>query len=410
MVKVYVHAGLPKTGTTTIQKWLSENAAALRTQGTYTFQNRRLGHRLAAEAITSDKRRSLPDIRPVLEWRLEDSLTALREAVEDEAIDRVVISSEYFSEADPYLVRQLFAELSLDDVKIILVLRRQDRLIEAGYNQSIRAVGLTERIRNPHYHPRYDWYLLASLWANAFGRADIVLRLYEDITLGDAPLIFKIFEGVDADLAAFSLEHGDGEVANPSLPAALLEMQRLANLAGVAEMLPLLEAASKSRLGGAPFRLDPAVAKRWLDCYGESNRKLAVEFFGREGDLFDAGDLDSDSSGADYTGKLPGEIVATILMLYMQDQKQKTEDQKQKAKILAQRILELEQNAKANAAGLQRLNEELRVGAEHLKGALERVRKAESDVARLQDITSPRRLLQIAWQRLTAPFKRNPKL
>jgi hypothetical protein len=400
MVKVYVHAGLPKTGTTTIQRWLSENTAALRTQGTYTFQNRRLGHRLAAEAITSAKRRSLPDIRPVLEWRLEDSLTALRGAVEDDAIDRVVISSEYFSEADPVLVRQLFSELSLDDVKIILVLRRQDRLIESGYNQSVRAVGLAERIRDPHYLPRYDWHLLASSWANAFGRDKIVLRLYEDIVLGDAPLIFKIFEGLDANLAAFALEHGDSEVANPSLPAALLEMKRLANLAGAAEVMPLLEAASKSKLGGAPFRLDPTVAKGWLDCYRESNRKLAAEFLDRDGDLFDADDLDSDSSGADYTGKLPGEIVATILMLYMQDQKQKAE-------ALAQQIIGLEQNAQAHAAELQRLKEEARVGAERFKGILERVRKTESDVAQLQDITSPRRLVQIAWQRLTATFKRN---
>jgi hypothetical protein len=403
MVKVYVHAGLPKTGTTTIQRWLSENAAALKTQGTYTFQNRRLGHRLAAEAITSAKRRSLPDIRPVLEWRLEDSLTALREAVEDEAIDRVVISSEYFSEADPSLVRQLFSELSLDDVKIILVLRRQDRLLESGYNQSVRAVGWTERVHSPHYHPRYDWYLFASSWAKAFGRENIVLRLYEDITLGDAPLVFEIFEGLDADLAAFALERGDSEVANPSLPAALLEMKRLANLAGAAAVMPFLEAASKSRLGGAPFRLDPAVAKGWLDCYRESNHKLAAEFLGRDGDLFDASDLDSDSSGADYTGKLPGEIVATILMLYMQDQKQKAE-------ALAQQMLGLERDAKADAAELQRLKEEVRVGAERFKGALERVRKTEADVARLQDITSPRRLLQIAWQRLMATFKRNPQL
>jgi hypothetical protein len=267
----------------------------------------------------------------------------------------------------------------------------------------VRAVGWTERVHSPHYHPRYDWYLLASSWAKAFGRENIVLRLYEDITLGDAPLVFEIFEGLDADLAAFALEHGDSEVANPSLPAALLEMKRLANLAGAAEVMPFLEAASKSRLGGAPFRLDPAVAKGWLDCYRESNRKLAAEFLGRNGDLFDAGDLDSNSAGADYTGKLPGEIVATILMLYMQDQKQKAE-------ALAQQILGLERDAKADAAELQRLKEDVRVGTERFKGALERVRKTEADVARLQDITSPRRLLQIAWQRLLATFKRNPQL
>ena len=271
-------------------------------------------------------------------------------------------------------------------------------------------MGGPSAVHSPHYHPRYDWYLLASSWAKAFGCENIVLRLYEDITLGDAPSVFEIFEGLDEDLAAFALEHGDGGVANPSLPAALLEMKRLANVAGAAEVMPLLEAASKSRLGGAPFRLDPAVAKGWLDCYRELNRKLAVEFLGRDGDLFDAGDLEIVSSGADYTGKLPGEIVATILMLYMQDQRQKAEDQKQKAETLAQQILGLEQNAKASAAELQRLKEEARVGGERFKGALERVRKTESDVARLQDITSPRRLLQIAWQRLTAPFKRNSQL
>ena len=130
MVQVYLHAGLPKTGTTTVQNWLVENAPRLRAEGIFTFSKAELAHRLAVEGIKNLERMAEPDIAAILEWQLEDAKAELRRAKRDKKISRIVLSSEYFSIADPALVRQQLSAMSLDQVKIIMVLRRQDRMIE----------------------------------------------------------------------------------------------------------------------------------------------------------------------------------------------------------------------------------------------------------------------------------------
>ena len=57
-------------------------------------------------------------------------------AAGDAAIGRIVLSSEYFSIAEPLLVKWLLSQMSLSEVTVIFVLRRQDRLIE--FRLSIR--------------------------------------------------------------------------------------------------------------------------------------------------------------------------------------------------------------------------------------------------------------------------------
>jgi hypothetical protein len=64
-------------------------------------------------------------------WQLDEAWAALAEAARDPAISRIVLSSEYFSIAEPILAKQLLEELSLNQVTVIFVLRRQDRFIES---------------------------------------------------------------------------------------------------------------------------------------------------------------------------------------------------------------------------------------------------------------------------------------
>jgi hypothetical protein len=276
---------------------------------------------LAVEAITSPKRRAESDVRHIMTQPLDDARAKLSRAALDAAINLIVMSSEYFSVAEPMVVRQQLADLSLTDVKIIFVLRRQDRLIESGYNQDVRMMDITRPIGGPVYHKAHDWSALTTSWANAFSPENLILRLYNEASQEPAQIVSLVFAEIGPSFAQLAREHPPYlERSNPSLPAALVEFKRLANLAGAHDVLPLLEKVSQLGLGGPPFRMGREVAKGFLEIYRESNRKVARQFFHREGDLFDESDLDSKPTGADYTGKLPVEMLATLLALHMEEQ------------------------------------------------------------------------------------------
>jgi hypothetical protein len=326
MVEVLLHAGLPKTGTTTIQNWLVENAVRLRTGGIFTPSRFELVHRLAVEAITSPERRAQPDFPAIMAWPLEKTKAELRDASHDVNIQRIVLSSEYFSIAEPQLVKALLSDLSLHDVKIIFTLRRQDRLIESGFNQEVKMMGSTlPPIAKAKYQRGYDWHVLVSSWANVFDREKVVLRLYGEYGPAKEQIVDQVFGSLDPVLKELAHAHAPAkERSNPSLSASLIEFKRLANCVGAHDVLPILERASQKGLEGPPFRLKRDLAKQVLDIYRESNRKVAREFFNREGDLFDESDLEGESVGADYTGNLPVETLAMLFALHLQDQAEQT--------------------------------------------------------------------------------------
>ena len=282
MVQIYLHAGLPKTGTTTLQNWLGENAPRLRAEGIFTFSKAELAHRLAVEGITSPERKAKQDIAAILKWQLEDAQAELRRAKRDKKISRIVLSSEYFSVADPAMVRQQLSTMSLDQVKIIIVLRRQDRLIESSYNQDVKTSEFTQTIVKAAYHASYDWDILASSWAKVFSPENLILRRYLDYVPAKGGIVSQIFGKLDPALAKLAKEHPPiEERSNASLPAALIEFKRLANLAGAPNLLALLEKASQLGVGGPPLECGlPWPRSSWIFTASQTGRSRGNIFTG----------------------------------------------------------------------------------------------------------------------------------
>jgi hypothetical protein len=281
---------------------------------------------MAVEAITDEARLSRPDIPEILKLDLHSLTRELREAAADPEVNRVVVASEYFSVADPHRVRFMFKDISLHDAVVVLVLRRQDRLIESGYGQEVMEMGSTNIIGQPRYNRKLDWQKLISNWSSAFGAGSLRIFIYDDLVKAPTSMVIQLFSLLGDDVIRLVTEEESKEVrTHESFPAALIEFKRLANLAGAPEVFSLLEQARQRSIGGAPFRMEPKRAKAFLDLYRDSNRQLAQTFLNKEGDLFDETDLDSSSGGLDLTGKLPTETLATLFALYFQQQETRFE-------------------------------------------------------------------------------------
>lgn len=267
---VYLHIGLPKTGTTAVQNWLSQHSMALAEKGAFTYAEPILGHRLAVSAITDRKRLNLPDIPPIMAASMEDALGKILGDTRP-----AIISSEYFSLAQPELAKALFPT---DQVEVILTLRRQDRLIESGYCQNVMHMGWSVPLGAPCYSEAHDWNLLTSKWASVFGEDHLHVRLYNEKR--DGNLIVELFSGLPILQTLREFPPPLSKV-NASLPADLIEFKRIANSIGAGEAAQsLISTALKAGRNGPPFRLDPENAKAILDIYRESNRAVARRFFG----------------------------------------------------------------------------------------------------------------------------------
>ena len=426
MTKVYLHIGLPKTATTTIQKWLSANTSTLRKAGVFAFDDVCFGHRLAIAAVddkTREKRKDIADI--VKRSSLNEVTNQLANVARDKSIQTVVISSEYFSLADPKTVKELLSEAGLEDVSIILVLRRQDRYIESGYSQDIAGAGGTATIETAVYDPLCDWYALTRAWAEVFSPDALLLHTYEKAS-ADGRIIERVIGSLNPKIADVVANHPAGqERANASLPAELIEFKRLANRGGAPDILSFLEKAASKGIGHEPFRMSSKLAKSFLDLYRDSNKKLSKEFFGRNGDLFEETDLKADNEGVDFTDKLSSEFLAVLLAFHVQEiQRMQAESAG-----LQRWLLETTQSVNSLCGWVQadlialkeeinnrlaqmpeRMRHEAFIGVQPLyqevQSQADRVTSLKNMVDRLEDITSPRRLMQIGWSRLTSRMRR----
>ena len=302
---------------TVIQNWLTQNEIALRALSVLLVPQHH-AHRLAVQGITSPERRAAADVSAILASPLEQAQTTLKQAI-DSGISRIVMSSQYFSICEPALVRQQFVALGADQVRIVFVLRRQDRFLEALYEHAVQALGQSASLAVPKYRKDMDWWEVISPWARVFQAGAVALYDYDDLVARGTPPATALLEPVDEFIATLA-KHGGSEQAPAILPATLLEFQRLANSVGASGILSRF--GKRAWRAGPAFRLDPTKAKELLALYSDSNERVARAFLGRDGALFDESDLEKEPIGADYTGALSVEALAALFALYLKEEQE----------------------------------------------------------------------------------------
>ena len=289
-----VHIGLPKTGSTSIQRMLCVLAGPLREHGIHVpsaGQNANGAHwNLVHEYMGNREYQAHRGGWAELSRELRDSVTA----------HRFVISAESFSmqravdEAIPRIA-SLAQEADLD-VEIAGYVRPQHRLLESGYSESCKGFEMRPfeaflEARLDHW--RYDYNKCFRPWRDAFGDRLILHPL--DSTRMPAGLLphFLAVLGVPELSARLALPR-----LNRRLGAKQLEVARLVAVALHEEMLnretaarllgSVLRAVSTRLIDDAPFvGLDPEQRRAVADRFAESNARFARDYgIDAEGVLF----------------------------------------------------------------------------------------------------------------------------
>ncbi|MDP9837912.1 hypothetical protein J2T09_002672 [Neorhizobium huautlense] len=305
---VILHIGLPKTGTTYLQEWLSLNRERLAQDGISAISSES-SHRFAAEALSDPALCKRSDVVAIRETSTFDfAIEELRNCGEQSS----VISSEYFFHCDPTLVADMMKAIGNPVSKILCFVRRQDRISASGYAQEVKTLGMTTRISDyseVSYTPFLDWNNIAETWQQAFPLADIAFHNFDACSANGS--LLDIFRSEIGDVGAEPLMLT--ERVNESLSAHLTEFVRMMNEKRQRTSLSRLMEIQKGT-NYPPYSFDQRFTQLFEETYIQSNRALADRFPNRFDEFCEPGWR---PTGIDMTDKLGPEEIARILCDYV---------------------------------------------------------------------------------------------
>ena len=301
MKTLYLHIGLHKTATTTIQHFLTENDEVLKTKG-YTYPKfpvhypylgkDRNGIFLGTPYLDYDGERRM-DIEAE---NYKTCMGIIHELFE--TYPNVILSNERLwfdlSKAEGALMQRLLDDASEYGyrIKMIVYVRRQDKFIESFWNEQIKS-NILETRKFEQYKDEYDRLLFGEYFSrlgDMAGDENLIMRRFDEVVRG---------EGILPDfMKAIGLELTDEdtisvEKANTQLYGNITEIKRRMNemeglKRGDADFLreSLWMASDTSKKNYPCAELSVEERTEFMKKFEDENRMLADRFIGDGKPLF----------------------------------------------------------------------------------------------------------------------------
>jgi hypothetical protein len=183
-MRIFLHIGTNKTGTTAIQDFLERHQRShlLRRKYLYPVTGRHgIAHYKISQTLGFSRTSNRPD-----DALCREIVSELTRELQSHGAKTAIISSEDFVlPGSAARVASVFRDF---DVRVVLYLRRHDHWWASSYSQAVRMVvhppwepGLHGYFRNRRTKIRHitDYRQLADKWSAAFGRDQMIVRPYE---------------------------------------------------------------------------------------------------------------------------------------------------------------------------------------------------------------------------------------
>jgi len=296
--KLILHIGTEKTGTTSIQDFLSDNKDELVEQGVFipkTPCGLSPNHRKLATACLDGLHRDDSfkefNIKDFSRWK-ENTLVEIRNELVSSNLKVHVLSSEHFSSrlVGVASINRLYTFLKeiYSEIKVVIYFRRQDEYAVSLYSTYLKSGGDSKSIlpKMPLYE-RFDYYNMCKKWERVFGIGSLEVRVFDRKILRGGNVIsdFCQIAGIN--------ELYTKEVAretNPSLSPLAQEVLRtynlLANTKGEGSILRWdLISYLEANYGGRPRLPQKDFLIGWYSQYEDLNNSLFESYF-KSGDGF----------------------------------------------------------------------------------------------------------------------------
>ena len=227
--RLVIHIGMHKTGSTTIQRFLSRNRLVLRLAGVLYPEScgadgrREPKHNALFAAISHEADHGAP--HPVL-GPSADLVEAMAGRITSSRAQIAILSAEGFSGEKPAFSSALAPLGEYFDTRILVFLRRPDDWVESFYRQMIlsrevrEARSLEAFLQCPATRAHLDFCGILGWWAERFGREAVCALPYQADAGRDLARAFLSAAGLPTALAR--LPHGGGHL-NASAPRSAVE-------------------------------------------------------------------------------------------------------------------------------------------------------------------------------------------
>ncbi len=289
-MKIFLHIGNYKTGSTAIQSFLFQNRERLRELGYYVPETGRIGDAHHAWAGTFSGRPGSPADPDTLYGDIRAELAVC-------GCDKAIVSTETLFNG--MLPKEVVRRLPGHEIVVVAYLRRQDEFASAFYMQLVKHPNFMEA--NPPDLSRFlkkqgaiDYLRILRQWAEVVGQQATIVYPYEKSQLPNglmADFLNRIGIAPDAFPAGT-----EAPSVNVTIETELIEYLRIANGLGPSQdeharlLHALTEISRRWRAEGAFHRrnvFSPAQRRELLSVFEDDNREIARQFVGRpEGVLF----------------------------------------------------------------------------------------------------------------------------
>jgi len=280
-MKILLHIGRQKTGTTSIQRYLLENSEVLDKAGYYYSHeatHRREGHHKYAELLLppGDDTHEKVD-------HLEEKLERFNKLFSYLKPDKInIISTESFQNCDPEIVKAAFTG---HEVKVVCYIRCELDSLVSSYVQKVHASKLSDSMEEYIASTKLDYHDFLTQWSSAFG-SEFSVRIFDKKYLHDGNVICDFFHNflhIDAPEDATSFRDH-----NPSLTNRTLAFKLQANARGkkISRIYRRLSILSKYDTDSGKVRMTEELKHKIKGVYIENQKKWAPEFFSQD-EVFD---------------------------------------------------------------------------------------------------------------------------
>lgn len=306
-MRALLHIGLEKTGTTSIQQFLTLNAGRLRGSGTWVCESQHRGNNfhLALASFAPFRQDSLlrtiginkPNDFEVFASRQERLLKAEVAAAAKAGCTTFVISSEHLqsrltSHADLAKLKHMLSAAGLNQVEVVVYLRSPLRIALSHHGMAIKkGVHIDDQALlpgNPRVSHILDFEKMIDLWQTCFGSAAMNVRLYPEGAGSDAILRdFARQIGVESEFENFDLppraNTNLSEEALLILNTVNAKSKFVANQWATREFFNLIESSAP----GKGLTASADLVKAYESAYRAQIDNIQAQFFGDyEGKLF----------------------------------------------------------------------------------------------------------------------------
>lgn len=211
---IYLHPGLHKTGTTSIQECFQVYRRELISHSINAYPHN------AGNLFIYDRKKQTPSILSgqglqINKRYVQSNIKAFKSNAKTHVISAEVLSWLFEEEQ----IQNLFDAIasSFDDIKVIFYIRRQDKLLFSFYQQGMRAPFSlnnmffdADKIRPTFDSGDYDQYLnyraRIESWAKVFGEKNIIIRVMDTDTLIGNDSVLDFLSILDCQLPYQSIK------------------------------------------------------------------------------------------------------------------------------------------------------------------------------------------------------------